>query len=279
MTVSLETLIDRSVKRIGEVHPTLREYTIELITRCYKEAIFVQISSGYRSEVEQAHIYGQGRPSYIWDGRKYGSKGAIVSNAKPGTSIHNYGLAIDYFIVSDDGRKPLWVVNEKWRRVAEIAKSMGFEWGGDWSRFRDYPHLQLNKGLTINQLRAGKRPALSPLKKEASKSMVDYFKLGDKGSDITQLQTNLNKVGYVVLIDGSFGPGTDSVVRKFQSDNGLTVDGYFGPSSKAKLSELLSVDKDKYRLVTGTFIGKAEAEKQAEQLRKDRGWLVYVQKA
>lgn len=38
------------------------------------------------------------------------------------------------------------------------------------------------------------------------------------------------------------------------------------------------VDKDKYRLVTGTFIGKVEAEKQAAKLRKDRGWLVYVQK-
>ena len=164
MVVALEELIRRSVNRIGAVHPSLKEYTIELIKRCYKEDIYVQISSGFRSNEDQAFIYGQGRPNYIWNGRKYGSKGSIVSNAQPGTSIHNYGLAIDYFLVSDDGNKSLWTVNDKWKRVAAIAKSIGFEWGGDWKSFKDYPHLQYNKGLSIAQLKAGHRPVFPPLK-------------------------------------------------------------------------------------------------------------------
>lgn len=164
MFVALEELIRRSVNRVGAVHPSLREYTIELIKRCYQEGILVQISSGFRSNEDQAYIYGQGRPNYIWNGKVYGSKGSIVSNAPPGTSIHNYGLAIDYFLVSDDGNKSLWTVNEKWKRVATIAKSMGFEWGGDWKSFKDYPHLQYNKGLTIAQLKAGHRPVFLPLK-------------------------------------------------------------------------------------------------------------------
>jgi len=88
MTVSLKTLIDRSVKRLGDVHPSIKEYTIELLNRCYNEGILVQISSGFRSNTDQAYIYGQGRPNYIWSGKKYGSSGSIVSNAKPGTSIH-----------------------------------------------------------------------------------------------------------------------------------------------------------------------------------------------
>lgn len=167
MVVSLETLVNRSVNRLGSVHPSLEEYTIELIRRCYQEGIYVQISSGLRTNEDQAYIYGQGRPNYIWNGKKYGSKGSIVSNAQPGTSIHNYGLAIDYFIVSDDGNKSLWIVNDEWKRVAAIAKSMGFEWGGDW-KWKDYPHLQYNKGLTIVQLRAGHRPIFPPLKKVAS---------------------------------------------------------------------------------------------------------------
>lgn len=70
-------------------------------------------------------------------------KRSIVSNAPLGTSIHNYELAIDYFLVSDDGNKSLWTVNEKWKRVAAIAKSVGFEWGGDWQSFKDYHHLAL----------------------------------------------------------------------------------------------------------------------------------------
>ncbi|MEK3993246.1 M15 family metallopeptidase [Psychrobacillus sp. FSL K6-2365] len=151
-------LVDRSVKRLGDVHPSLKEYTVELLTRCYNEGILVQISSGFRSNEEQAYIYGQGRPSYTWNNKKYGSSGSIVSKAKPGTSVHNYGLAIDYFLVSDDGNQSLWTVNDKWKRVGAIAKSMGFEWGGDWTSFRDYPHLQFTKGLSIAQLKAGKRP-------------------------------------------------------------------------------------------------------------------------
>ncbi|GAA0449393.1 MAG: M15 family metallopeptidase [Bacillota bacterium] len=64
------------------------------------------------------------------------------------------------FIVSDDGQKAIWTVNAKWKRVAAIGKSLGFEWGGDWSSFKDYPHLQMTGGLTLSQLQAGKRPNL-----------------------------------------------------------------------------------------------------------------------
>lgn len=163
MPVSLDTLTTRSVNRLGAVHPSIKEYTVELIRRCYAEGIYVQISSGFRSNEEQAWIYGKGRPTYVWNGKKYGTVGSIVSNAKPGTSVHNYGLAIDYFLVSDDGLNSLWTVNEKWKRVGAIAKSMGFEWGGDWTSFRDYPHLQFTKGLTISQLSAGKRPTFPTL--------------------------------------------------------------------------------------------------------------------
>ena len=178
MVVALEELIRRSVNRMGAVHPSLKEYTIELIKRCYKESIYIQISSGFRSNEDQAFIYGQGRPNYIWNGKKYGSKGSIVSNAQPGTSIHNYGLAIDYFLVSDDGNKSLWRVNERWRRVAAVAKSMGFEWGGDWKSFKDYPHLQYNKGLTIAQLKAGHRPVFPPLKSVEGVTNTDKIMWG-----------------------------------------------------------------------------------------------------
>lgn len=230
MTVSLETLINRSVNRLGNVHPSLKEYTIELITRCYREGILVQISSGFRSNEDQANIYGQGRPSYIWNGRKYGSKGSIVSNAQPGTSVHNYGLAIDYFLVSDDGNKSLWTVNDKWRRVAAIAKSMGFEWGGDWTSFKDYPHLQFTKGLSIAQLRAGHRPVFPPLKKVGSVEQIDDRIMWGK----TELKPG--QIGKITILkpinlwtDGPDGkldevrvlnPGEEYRVYKYRDDHG-----------------------------------------------------------
>ncbi len=44
-----------------------------------------------------------------------------------------------------------------------IAKELGFEWGGDWDHFKDYPHLEMRFGLTINELKRGKRPPDEPL--------------------------------------------------------------------------------------------------------------------
>lgn len=46
--------------------------------------------------------------------------------------------------------------------------------------------------------------------------------------------------GYSVTIDGSFGPATDTAVRKFQKDNGLTQDGVIG---KGTFSALVTVAK------------------------------------
>ena len=43
------------------------------------------------------------------------------------------------------------------------------------------------------------------------------------------LQTALNKRSAGILVDGDFGPDTNSAVRTFQSVNRLVVDGLAGP--------------------------------------------------
>lgn len=54
---------------------------------------------------------------------------------------------------------------------------------------------------------------------------------------VTQLQKELQAWGYNPNgIDGSFGPGCEEAVKKFQQDNGLTVDGSVGPATKKKLA-------------------------------------------
>ena len=57
------------------------------------------------------------------------------------------------------------------------------------------------------------------------------------GKDVAWIQAVLYQLGYSIGIDGSFGPATKSVVKSFQSDNGLTVDGSCGPATRAKLKE------------------------------------------
>lgn len=69
----------------------------------------------------------------------------------------------------------------------------------------------------------------------------NYLEKGDSGSEVTTMQKMLIKVGYScgsAGADGDFGSGTDETLRKFQKDNGLTVDGQYGSNSKAKLTAL-----------------------------------------
>ena len=56
------------------------------------------------------------------------------------------------------------------------------------------------------------------------------LKNGSKGDDVKKLQEKLG-----LISDGSFGPGTEIAVKKWQSDNKLTVDGIIGDKSWAKM--------------------------------------------
>ena len=66
-----------------------------------------------------------------------------------------------------------------------------------------------------------------------------YLSRGDKGIPVKFLQTNLKTLGYNIVVDGSFGPATEKVVKQFQKDNKLIVDGYAGPQTQKKILDLL----------------------------------------
>jgi peptidoglycan LD-endopeptidase CwlK len=138
-----------------ELHPLVKERSDQLVQQAAKIGIVVLITDGFRSIEEQNTIYEQGRTA----------EGNIVTNAKGGESYHNYGLAIDFALETPSG-DVIWDRQydrnqngrSDWSEVVKIAKSLGFEWGGDWKDFKDYPHLQMDFGLTIADLQNGQRP-------------------------------------------------------------------------------------------------------------------------
>lgn len=87
-----------------------------------------------------------------------------------------------------------------------------------------------------------------------SDSGVDYtpveLHLGDRilkndmeGNDVKELQTNLIRLGYDCGkwgADGDFGDATEMAVRRFQVNNGLVVDGEFGPKSLAAMNKAMA---------------------------------------
>jgi peptidoglycan LD-endopeptidase CwlK len=145
----------RDVPMPVELNPVVNEKKDILVKKAGDIGIRVVITEDFRSVEEQDRLYEQGRTS----------EGSIVTNAKGGQSYHNYGLAIDFALMDING-VVIWDMKydgngngkSDWSEVVEIAKSLGFQWGGDWANFKDYPHLQMDFGLTIEELQKGKRP-------------------------------------------------------------------------------------------------------------------------
>ncbi|NHC20556.1 M15 family metallopeptidase [Bacillus sp. MM2020_4] len=139
-----------------ELHPIVKERSNQLIQQSAKKGIVIVITDDFRSAEDQNRLYEKGRTA----------NGTIVTYAKGGESYHNFGLAVDFALKTPSGdiiwdRQYDGNKNGKadWNEVVEMAKVLGFEWGGDWADFKDYPHLEMNFGLSIADLQNGDRPA------------------------------------------------------------------------------------------------------------------------
>jgi peptidoglycan L-alanyl-D-glutamate endopeptidase CwlK len=90
------------------------------------------ISDARRSMAQQATIYAQGRTK----------PGKVVSNAPPGSSAHNFGLAVDLWPLTAKGDFD-WSASDKLFRVmANIAKEIGLTPGYYFSTIHDAPHVE-----------------------------------------------------------------------------------------------------------------------------------------
>ncbi len=58
-----------------------------------------------------------------------------------------------------------------------------------------------------------------------------------KGSDVQEVQTMLETLGYDVSPDGWFGSQTQAAIRTFQQDSGIAADGIVGPDTLKALRE------------------------------------------
>ncbi len=130
----------KSVQRIKELHPSIQPFVIQFINESEKQGIQLRVTDGYRTYAEQTKLYNQGRTT----------PGNVVTNAKAGYSLHNFGLAVDVVPMVDG--KPNYNT-DKWPSIASIGKAIGFTWGGDFKSIKDKPHFEMRYKHTTAQLR------------------------------------------------------------------------------------------------------------------------------
>ncbi|MBT2293260.1 M15 family metallopeptidase [Paenibacillus albidus] len=226
--LTLAQVKNKSAHRLPGLHPVVLNAATLLIERCYQRGIAILITQGLRTIAEQDKLYAQGRTV----------KGAIVTHAKGGNSYHNYGLAADFALLLPDGKSASWDMKRDdnsnrladWQEVAQEAKQLGFEWGGDWTRFKDYPHFQMTFGLTLTQLRAGSRPSAAAV--EAANKLLNI----KGGEELNVATTAVVKVNGVKIADGILDKGITYVpVRVLAEALGVQV-GYDSATRTVELT-------------------------------------------
>lgn len=127
-------------KYIAQLNKKVQFKFEKFIDRVEKETDYnVIITSGYRTFAEQQKLHDEDPQN----------------NPKPGGSMHNYGGAIDINAVSGTNYLRKSSSIEAWEKsgIPQIAREMGFTWGGDFKSYHDPVHIGLDRTYDINKLR------------------------------------------------------------------------------------------------------------------------------
>ena len=153
---TVDTRTQQNLSRLDlAVQPTMREVTqiAKSVAKSFK--LDVTVISGHRSYEQQADLYAKGRTA----------PGSIVTYAKPGSSNHNFGTAIDFGIFAGgkylDAREPGLTERVYLAIFNNIeAEGLRVDWGGNWKRLKDTPHFEYCTGLTLAEMRERKEAGL-----------------------------------------------------------------------------------------------------------------------
>lgn len=128
-----------SERRLTEVHPLLASKIRQLsdTVAADQPPVHLRVTQALRTWSEQARLYALGRSD----------PGRVVTNAQPGHSWHQFGLAVDVVPLGQDGQ-PDWNTSHPiWQRLVAAGTALGLQAGARFRTFPDYPHFQLTGKL------------------------------------------------------------------------------------------------------------------------------------
>lgn len=126
-----------SEQRLLKVHPLLQQKIHYLASYLAGQNILIRVVQGLRNWNDQAKLYAQGRTT----------PGDIVTDAPPGHSMHEFGLAVDCE-PSLNGVSGVYIQDgvagsPRYLSMRAIAEAEGLVSGSRWHHPVDWPHLQL----------------------------------------------------------------------------------------------------------------------------------------
>jgi peptidoglycan L-alanyl-D-glutamate endopeptidase CwlK len=213
--MDLNYLINKANLKLINVQPTIHSKAIELVKKCHFEGINILVTQGLRTIKEQDELYAKGRTT----------AGKIVTNVKGGFSYHNYGLAFDFAVI-DTSTKINWNIDSRWKRVGAIGESLGLEWGGNWKGFVDYSHFQLTFGLTIADLKAGKKSPVI-MNEEDEEMLKEKFAPKEHNALTTGQLAALNRLIEIKAVSQSYKPSEIDLTTISIIDSAFKNSGFY----------------------------------------------------
>lgn len=128
------------IDRLSSVCPLLADKIRQLIQLLAGENIQIRVVQGLRPWEVQESLYEQGRTK----------PGKIVTNAPPGHSWHNFGLAVDVAPFDLEGQ-PDWNLHHPvWSHIVSVGDTLGLVAGAEWRTFPDWPHFEMTGRFPVS---------------------------------------------------------------------------------------------------------------------------------
>lgn len=143
----------RTIDCLATLKPLVSDLAIKFLSLAQShvpEGWSIKIISGSRTYVQQDALYEQGRSI----------DGSIVTNARGGQSLHNFGIAFDIGIFDQDGKYIDDYMGSKadayYVGIEKYGEQVGLQWGGNWKgSLQDDPHFQYNPlNLSLSDMRS-----------------------------------------------------------------------------------------------------------------------------
>jgi len=118
--------------KLDTLEPEFREKVDKFLAALKSANIPVAVVCGRRTIAEQNALFAKGRKS----------PGPVVTNAKGGSSPHNFGLAVDICPLTSAGHCDWNAPFATWQKIGMIGKECGLIWGGEFKSLHDLPHYE-----------------------------------------------------------------------------------------------------------------------------------------
>jgi hypothetical protein len=180
------------------------------------------------------------------DGECWGYAARMIRGSTTRWSNHAWGLAVDINAPANPMGPTLVTDMPDW--YVELWTGLGFRWGGHYRRRKDAMHFEFmgtpedaRKQVAALEGDGSAVPRVVPEPRAEEESTEvaapggepafggRALRRGSRGDEVRAVQRRLAELGHSLSVDGVFGSGTAGVIRTFQADRGLEVDGVVGP--------------------------------------------------